>query len=81
MTESQNAPIIVAFVADLMFTTRIQNVVNHLGWRVEWVETAVAIGAPSSQSSMNCPVNPCMALRVNYLSKLPTGSPFYCCLT
>ncbi|MCA9916629.1 MAG: DUF309 domain-containing protein [Anaerolineales bacterium] len=55
MTESQNAPIIVAFVADLMFTTRIQNVVNHLGWRVEWVETAVAIGAPSSPEQHELP--------------------------
>ena len=41
-------PLIVAFVSDLMFTTRIQNVVNHLGWRVEWLETAVSVGLPHS---------------------------------
>ncbi len=43
-----NAPLIVAFVADLMFTPRIQNVVDHLGWRVEWVGTAVSIGPTHS---------------------------------
>ncbi|MCA9955520.1 MAG: hypothetical protein KC434_12410, partial [Anaerolineales bacterium] len=47
-TNRSDAPLIVAFVADLMFVPRIQNVVNHLGWRVEWVETAVSIGPSHS---------------------------------
>lgn len=41
----QNAPLIVGFVSDLMFTTRIQNVVNHLGFRMQWVETPATLGA------------------------------------
>ena len=41
--DNANMPLIVAFVADLMFTTRIQNVVDHLGWRIEWIDTAVTI--------------------------------------
>ncbi|WP_420643950.1 DUF309 domain-containing protein [Candidatus Leptofilum sp.] len=44
MNDSTNAPLVVAFVADLMFTTRIQAVIAHLGWRVEWIETAVSVG-------------------------------------
>lgn len=43
MQNLEDAPLIVAFVSDLMFTTRIQNVVDHLAWRVEWIETAVSI--------------------------------------
>jgi predicted metal-dependent hydrolase len=45
----------VAFVADLMFTTRIQNVVNHLGWRIEWIETAVSVGPTHSPNQRERP--------------------------
>ena len=45
MANSEKTPLIVAFVADLMFTTRIENVVRHLGWRIEWIETAASVGA------------------------------------
>jgi predicted metal-dependent hydrolase len=40
----RDAPLIVAFVADLMFTTRIANVANHLGYRIEWIERAGDVG-------------------------------------
>ncbi len=36
-TELQS-PLIVAFVSDLMFTTKIGNVISHLGYRARWVE-------------------------------------------
>ena len=50
MIDSEHTPLLVAFVSDLMFTTRIENVVNHLGWRVEWIETAVSSdNAPSAK--------------------------------
>jgi CheY-like chemotaxis protein len=44
MDNAQPAPLIVGFVADLMFTPRIENVARHLGFRVEWIgeETAVS---------------------------------------
>ena len=46
------APLLVAFVGDLMFTTRIARVAEHLGYRVEWIETADQVGAsdPDSQT-------------------------------
>ncbi len=37
-----STPLIIGFVADLMFTTKIENVARHLGYRVQWIEnTAV----------------------------------------
>lgn len=55
MTNSETAPLIVAFVSDLMFTTRIDNVVRHLSWRIEWIETAVSIGALHSPNQLERP--------------------------
>jgi predicted metal-dependent hydrolase len=37
-------PLVIAFVADLMFTTRIEKAADHLGYRVEWIESADQIG-------------------------------------
>lgn len=33
-------PLIIAFVGDLMFSSKISNVVSHLGYRVTWIEQA-----------------------------------------
>lgn len=52
---STNTPLIVAFVADLMFTMRIQNVVDHLGWRIEWIETAVSVNPTESPEQRERP--------------------------
>jgi len=38
-------PILLAFVSDLMFTTRIARVAEHVGYDVEWIETADELGA------------------------------------
>jgi uncharacterized protein len=43
MTKTEEAPLVVAFVDDLMFTTRIQNVVRGLDYRVRWVGKASEI--------------------------------------
>lgn len=55
MKPSENAPLLVAFVADLMFTTRIQNGAEHLGWRVEWLETAASLPTPQSPDQSERP--------------------------
>lgn len=39
-----NRPLLVGFVADLMFTTRIASVADRLGYEVRWVEKAADIG-------------------------------------
>lgn len=43
MRNTKRSPLIIGFVSNLMMATKIENVVRHLGFRVEWVETAVSI--------------------------------------
>jgi len=43
MTEKRTQPIIVGFVADLMFTMKIANVARHSGFEMKWIETAVSL--------------------------------------
>ena len=38
-------PLLIAFVSDLMFTTRIAKVAEHLGYDVAWIESADELGA------------------------------------
>lgn len=44
MDTSHQPPLVVAFVADLMFTTRIGKVLQYLGYRVKWIEDRVKFG-------------------------------------
>ena len=55
MQNDQKRSLIVGFVADLMFTTRIQNVIERLGFQVKWVETAVQIGTPDPNTKAEGP--------------------------
>ncbi|MEJ2751821.1 MAG: hypothetical protein P8169_03940, partial [Chloroflexota bacterium] len=43
MSPAENDPLVVAFVADLMFTSRIGNVLRGLGYRVRWIADAADI--------------------------------------
>ncbi len=44
MEETIQNPLIIAFVSDLMFTTKIDNVTRHLGFRIRWVGDASEFG-------------------------------------
>ena len=44
MKISHTAPLIIGFVSDLMFTSKIGNVVNYLGYEIKWIETTADIG-------------------------------------
>jgi predicted metal-dependent hydrolase len=50
MLSTHLSPLIIGFVADLMFTTRIETTAERLGFRVEWVEQAGQI-APADPDS------------------------------
>lgn len=50
-----NQPLIVGFVSDLMFTSKIEAVVRHLEYRVQWVETAAAVGAADPDAPRESP--------------------------
>jgi predicted metal-dependent hydrolase len=44
MSRSEDKPLIVSFVADLMFTTKIENVAHYTGFQVIWIEQAGDVG-------------------------------------
>lgn len=44
MNQLNSQPLIVAFVSDLLFTMKINNVIKHLNYRVQWVEDPSQIG-------------------------------------
>jgi predicted metal-dependent hydrolase len=44
MDMDTRTPLIVAFVGDLMFTTKIDNVIRGLGYQVQWVDDLTVIG-------------------------------------
>jgi len=46
MQELRPLPLIVGFVAELMFQTRIESVAENLGFRVMWIEREVQVGPP-----------------------------------
>ncbi|MDX1415907.1 MAG: DUF309 domain-containing protein [Candidatus Promineifilaceae bacterium] len=48
MNTNFQSPLVVAFVADLMFTTRISSTIHYLGWRIHWIEDKSDLGAYSA---------------------------------
>ena len=44
MIDTNERPLIVGFVADFMFTTRIENAAHHAGFRIHWLERASHVG-------------------------------------
>jgi uncharacterized protein len=50
MNTGGNEPLIIAFVADVMFASRIEPVAEHLGYRVQWIERAEQV-APADESA------------------------------
>jgi hypothetical protein len=44
-TTQENTPLIVGFVADLMFAPRIANVAHHLNYDIKWIESPADLGS------------------------------------
>jgi uncharacterized protein len=51
-------PVIVAFVGDLFFTIKIENVARHLGYTVQLIETADAVAADDTNTPPNQAAEP-----------------------
>lgn len=49
------APLVVAFVQDLMFTSRIDPVIQHLGYRVRWVGQPADLGDTATAHTPESP--------------------------
>lgn len=55
MSEETSVPLIVGFVSDLLFTSKIENVARHLGYHVRWVENAAVIGQVDPDAPQESP--------------------------
>jgi predicted metal-dependent hydrolase len=55
MSERPGSPLIVAFVSDLMFATRIGNAARGQGFRVEWVESPADLGQSERSPAFETP--------------------------
>lgn len=55
MATLTEAPLVVGFVADLMFTTRIERVIQHIGFRVQWIETAHDLNVKDTDTAKETP--------------------------
>ena len=52
---SNSTPLIVGFVADLMFTVKIENVARRLGYEVAWIGDEQMFGAEGEAAAMSVP--------------------------
>lgn len=68
-------PLIVAFVGDLMFTTRIDNVIRHLGYRVRWVGEPSAIGGGRQDVMQEAPGEKLYGLEGQLFKKISSWQP------
>ncbi|MBK8985993.1 MAG: DUF309 domain-containing protein [Chloroflexi bacterium] len=55
METKPNAPLIVGFVADLMFTPRIANVARHLGYTIVWIPDVAAVAGDTAVTTPESP--------------------------
>jgi uncharacterized protein len=55
MVEEKEKTLIIAFVSDLMFTTKIHNVAIHNNFRIKWIETADELGNPAAMDVKETP--------------------------
>jgi predicted metal-dependent hydrolase len=56
--ETDSKPLIVAFVGDLFFTVKIENVARHLGFQVKLIETAEVVAPPDDNAPPNQAAEP-----------------------
>ena len=63
-------PLIVVFVADLMFQTRIESVISKLGFRVKLIENMMQILPPDSEGRTSLEAD---AILVDQLIRLKPG--------
>ena len=55
MDKQNTLPLIVGFVADFMFTTRIENGARHAGFQIRWIERASDVGQTEANMPQETP--------------------------
>jgi predicted metal-dependent hydrolase len=73
--KSDAQPLIVAFVGDLFFTVKIENVARNLGFRVELIETAEAVAPPDENAPANQAAEPVYGRLAALVDKLTQWQP------
>ena len=73
--KAQTEPVIVAFVGDLFFTVKIENVARNLGYRVELIETAETIAPPDENAPLNQAAEPVYGRLAALVDKLTQWQP------
>ena len=73
--ESAYAPVIVAFVSDLMWSTKIESVARRLGYRLKLVETVANLGAGAVGEQPNLPGEPVFGLEAIVADKITEWQP------
>lgn len=81
MPSSTLAPLVIAFVADLMFTMRIAKVIEHLDYRVIWIESADRSAPSILKVNRKNLASFCMAGKVAFLTRLRRGNRRCFCST
>jgi CheY-like chemotaxis protein len=73
--DAANKPLVIAFVADLMMTTRIENVINHLGYTVTAIADSRIIGSGVSAAKLDGPGEPVFGPEAVLMQKLTEWQP------
>jgi CheY-like chemotaxis protein len=75
MSSQESGPYLFAFVHDLFFTTRIENVGRQLGFRVELVPDADSLGPEQSGTPENQPGEPVYGRAAQLIERVTTRQP------
>jgi predicted metal-dependent hydrolase len=73
--ETNSKPVIVAFVNDFMTENKIENVANHLSYRLEIIGDAAAVAPPESDIPQNQAAEPVYGRQANLLEKITHWQP------
>lgn len=75
MNTQQTPSLIVGFVSNLMFTSKIESAVTLLGYRITWIETAETIGTPDPTLPRETPGEMLHGLEGQLFTKLTNWQP------
>jgi CheY-like chemotaxis protein len=75
MSSQESGPYLFAFVHDLFFTTKIENVGRQLGFRVELVPDADSLGPEQSGTPENQPGEPVYGRAAQLIERVTTRQP------
>jgi CheY-like chemotaxis protein len=75
MSSQESGPYLFAFVHDLFFSTRIENVGRQLGFRVELVPDADSLGPEQSGTPENQPGEPVYGRAAQLIERVTTRQP------